>query len=334
MVILILFISPFGYSNTVTSMQELMKPELIRVQGDDMVIVEGATVSIYSLKNNKLIKKFGTLGEGPQEFKLLPGGFGLEVTIFPDFVFVNSIGKISYYTRQGEFIKEKKVNSLGRMTPFGDNFVGNSLVAGKSQGPEMGFNLFDQEGNKSKELCSLPMPVFKGKNATLLDMISKVIPQYQTAGDRVYVAGKKGLEINIYDKEGNAVGSLKHNVPLLKLSAGEKKELFNAYAIHPLYKLFWDAVKDAVVISDEFPAYKVMVVEQSRIYVQTFTRKNNTTQFLIFDLNGKFIKSVFLPLAFENIMTPFPFTIDGNNLYQLVEDVAADSWQLHITQIK
>lgn len=47
----------------------VLKPEMIRVLDDELFVVEGAAVWIYSLKDLKLKRKIGRQGEGPGELK-------------------------------------------------------------------------------------------------------------------------------------------------------------------------------------------------------------------------------------------------------------------------
>jgi uncharacterized protein YlbG (UPF0298 family) len=70
-------------------------------------VTQEATVFIYSLKDFKLVKKFGKAGEGPREFRILPQ-LPLNIDARTDQIIVNSFGKVSYFTKQGEFIKEVK----------------------------------------------------------------------------------------------------------------------------------------------------------------------------------------------------------------------------------
>jgi hypothetical protein len=66
--------------------------------------------------------------------------------------------------------------------------------------------------------------------------------------------------------------------------------------------------------------------------VQTFKKIDGKTGFLIFDLDGKYLKTTFLPLVFQDIITPYLFTIDGGKLYQLAEN-EDEEWELRISEI-
>ncbi|MGD2087363.1 MAG: hypothetical protein PVH61_14360 [Candidatus Aminicenantes bacterium] len=319
----------------IVPLPNIMNPDIIEINGHDMVLAEGASISIYSLKDFKLIKKFGEQGEGPQEFKVLPMVASLEVKILPEYIVINSIGKVSTFTREGQFIKEKKITDMARMIPFQEKFVGVQFTSGQNNGgPEMAFNIYDSQGKKIKSICTHKLPILKGKGTTtLLDLLSQVNPQYKTSRDRIFIAGKQIFEIDIYDQEGNFLKSIKREIKKQKLTGDDREKLLQAYKIHPLYKLFWERIKEAVKIPDYLPVFKTFLVSDEKVYVQTFNKSNDKTEFLIFDLEGKFIKSAFLPLVYENIVTPYLYTISRGKIYQLSEN-EDEEWELQISGIE
>jgi hypothetical protein len=332
LLILLLLLATFVVSAKIVPMPDIIKADIIKVDGHDLVIAEGAAISIYSLKDFKLIKKFGKEGEGPQEFKTFMG-FGLTVDIYPEHILVNSIDKISYFTRKGEFIKEKKIPAGTSVTSFQGKFVGSAIQFDQKTGPKMAFSLYDSKGEKLKEICSHPLPLLKGKGTvTLLDLLAGIFPRYQTSADRIFIGGKQQFEIDIYDSEGNFLKSIKRDCEKKELTGDDKKKFLEVYKIHPIYKNFWESLEKAINVPDYFPAYKTFLVSNQKIYVQTFKKKDGKTEFLIFDLNGKYLKTTFLPLVFQDIITPYLFTIDGGKLYQLAEN-EDEEWELRISEI-
>ena len=332
LLILLLLLATLVLAAKIVPMPDIIKADIIKVDGHDMVIAEGAAISIYSLKDFKLIKKFGKEGEGPQEFKTFMG-FGLTVDIYPESILVNSIDKISYFTRKGEFVKEKKVPAGTTITSFREKFVGSAMKFDQKSGPKMAFNLYNNKGEKIKEICSHPLPILKGKGTvTLLDLISQITPRYQTFADRIFIGGKQQLEIEIYDSEGNFLKSIKRDYEKQELTGDDKKKFLEVYKIHPIYKNFWESLEKVIKVPDYFPDYKTFLVLNQRIYVQTFKKKDGKTGFLVFDLDGKYLKTTFLPLVYQDIMTPYLFTIDGGKLYQLAEN-EDEEWELRITEI-
>ena len=68
----VLLAALLGAETKVIPMPDLMKPQLILLDKTQMYITEDTSIFIYSLKDFKLIKKFGKRGEGPQEFIVNP----------------------------------------------------------------------------------------------------------------------------------------------------------------------------------------------------------------------------------------------------------------------
>ena len=93
---------------------DLFRPELIRVDQNQIYITEGPQVYIYSLDSFKLKGKFGAKGEGPQEFNTGGMVFGwLWLSIQTDQIFVHSMGKISYYSNLYHIVGPLKMKHIG-----------------------------------------------------------------------------------------------------------------------------------------------------------------------------------------------------------------------------
>ncbi len=220
------------------------------------------------------------------------------------------------------------------MTPFQDKFVETHTQFDQKSGvPTLAFNIFNSEGEKIKEICSHKLPALQGKGIALLDLVSQINPQYQTSNDRIFIAGKQVFEIDIYNQEGNFLKTIKRDDKKQLLTADDKNKVLEAYKRTPLYKPFWEAIKKAIMVPDYFPALKTFLVTNQKVYVQTFKKKNGKTEFIIFDLNGKYLKNTFLPLIYEDIMTPYLYTIHGGKIYQLVEN-EDEAWELQISEIQ
>ena len=116
------------YGEKVAALEEIMNPQTITIDKDQVFITQGAEIFIYSLVDLNIQKALGRRGEGPGEFKLIRhiDGLRIELNIRPDFIFVYSMGKISYFTREGKFKKEFRVNpgSVRSLNPLGKHFVG------------------------------------------------------------------------------------------------------------------------------------------------------------------------------------------------------------------
>lgn len=51
------------------------------------------------------------------------------------------------------------------------------------------------------------------------------------------------------------------------------------------------------------------------------------TEFVLFTVDGKYIKTIFIPLIYKNFIEPYPYTIHNDHIYIFVENDAGD-WEL------
>jgi len=77
------------------------------------------------------------------------------------------------------------------------------------------------------------------------------------------------------------------------------------------------------------------LVADQKIYILTYKEKDEKFQFLVLDINGKHLKTVFLPLNKEkdDVFGFTPFCIKNGTLYQLIE-TEDEEWELHATAIQ
>lgn len=60
------------YPVVLTSFPDMVKPIELRIDSGYIYITDQYSVFVYDLKTFKLVKKLGSRGEGPQEFKSFP----------------------------------------------------------------------------------------------------------------------------------------------------------------------------------------------------------------------------------------------------------------------
>ena len=82
-----------------------------------------------------------------------------------------------------------------------------------------------------------------------------------------------------------------------------------------------------------FPPMRDFYVADKKIYVLPFAKENGENYFYIFDMNGKFVKKIPVPIKDHNILELYPYALEGSKLYQLVEN-EEEEWELHIASIE
>jgi hypothetical protein len=335
------------FSGVVFALQDIIIPEIVnpkalQIAGNNLFITDGTSVYIYSLDDFKLKKKFGQAGQGPGDF--MPYDFlvrdipSIGVTILQDKIFVSSLNKVSVFSKDGSFLKEKKFGKetmTVNIAPFGKNYIGKVLdyKREKKRGKEVviyyTFRIYDSELNKIKDICSHPFDRH----------ILKKEKEFCVNNDLVYISGKEGISIDVYNQNGDLNKTISKDYKRIKVNKLDKKKVVNWYEEDSFFKeeykgneRFWKEIREEINKTDFFPAFRSFVIANDRIYMETYKHQDNKTEFLIFNIKGEFIKTVYLPLEYQDMFKPYTYTISENKLYQIVEK--NEKHNLYITKIK
>ncbi|MGD2088267.1 MAG: hypothetical protein PVH61_18965 [Candidatus Aminicenantes bacterium] len=328
--ILVLFISVSIslWGKKLAQLPDISRPYQLWVDNQQFYVTEGASVFIYSLQDFSLKKKFGTAGEGPQEFKIPPGTPGVLLYPLTDSLVINSLGKISFYKKEGSFIKELK-NPAGSMVslycPLGSQFVGLGTIS-ENQSSSYTFNIYDGNLAKIKEFHRLPM-FQRGRME-----FPGTPPIFYVSNNKIIVGGGRDeLAIHIFDAKGSEVYSIKREYKRQKLTEDYKKGTFKFFSTNPATKQAFESMKHMITFPDYFPPIQYFFVDDQKIYIQTYKKKEVMDEFFIYDLKGKFLQRLFIPVEYLYGFMPYPIAIKNNTFYQLVEnlDGAEEIWELH-----
>ena len=131
----------------VIPMPGLVYPDELQVFGNRMYIGEFPFVYIYSIGDFKLLKKIGRKGEGPREFTQYCIPF-----VAKNRLIVSSQGKVTFFTTEGDYISEQKVNVPGgSFKPVGA-FYGVYAYATKDGVDYRAIDVYNAAFKKVKEL--------------------------------------------------------------------------------------------------------------------------------------------------------------------------------------
>lgn len=336
-VLAILIILPGSIlAEAVAQMPDVMKPTFMAIDDENIYIVDGATIWIYSMDGYKLKGKFGKKGEGPQEFMVSPGGQGGMVFPQKDSLVVNSQGKVSYWTKDGKFIREMKAppgmtQGAPMVQPVGKNYVGLSAhIDQKNAAFSAAVTLYDANMNKIKVLHTIPFM----KNSKMQFPIT--IPFIYVHSDKIVGTGgdKFSFNMSIYDDIGNLTTEITREYKPLKVHAGYKDEVYEMYKKNPDTKNYFDLVKQVIEFGHRFPPIQGFFLADNTIYIQTYKKENGKYEFFIYSIDGKFIKQVYLPVDYMWGILPYPMAVKNNTLFQLLENEDEEVWELHATKIE
>jgi hypothetical protein len=323
-VMLVMLVPGMVWGEMVAVLEGIMKPtDSMIVHESRLYLTEGSTVFLYSLSDYKLIKKFGRKGEGPQEFKSTP-------TILPrkDHLLLNSRGKLSYYTKDGEFIKERKVGSglTFQLLPVKDGFIGITFLVEKNM-VYRALSFYDNDLNKGKQLYRAEFGERGGKRELLGDTFN-----YKVITDRIFVVNSSEFTFDVLDHSGNKIKTITRDHKRRPFTKDEEKN------IHEILKLQlgaqYEVAKNFIIFpKDHWPAIISLISADEKLYVPTWNIKDNKIEFFIYDAEGNELGHKYIPFAFRNAFQPFPFTIDKGKIYQVIEN-EDEEWELHISKIE
>ncbi len=321
------------FAGKVVVLAELLKPETIIIDRNQILITQFPHVFVYSLKDFKLITKFGKAGEGPREFfNYVRIQFDSK---YPQYICVGSHMKMSYYTRDGIFVKEIRSKTGGTANvykPVGNNYAAYGFTQSK-EGQFLVINLFDTDLHKIKEVCRWPNPL---QDPSRVDITDNDLSggEFRIYDNKIFWLFRRPGTVKVFDKNGEHLHTVKHDYYRVKVTVEDRKRFDEFYLNDARYRAQYKAFRDMVKFPSYFPSARTKAVADGKMYVLTNNNREGKFEFVIFDMKGKFIKSVFLPFQNKNPREGYPFTINYNKLFQLIDNPETEEWGLHITEIK
>ena len=324
------FINWFVYSlngagEKIIPFPDVNRPERFTVDGNRVYFNEEFTISIYSLDDNRLIKKFGSQGEGPGEFKV-----SAVMYLIPDGLIIISYCKISYYTRDGEYIKEKRAPL--HFYP-GAKILTMDLFVSLKNYVELRKSLWILDSNFN--------PIIEVYNEKTEHKLGEVFGNYWifiVDGNRIFSVKEHEFQVGIYDAGGREVASISREYERIKFIAGYKEEYFKSIKAQ-LPQGNSDSYERIVkysIFPERLPAIRNLFVSDNKLYIGTFSNEKGMSEFFVYTTDGEFIERKLLLLTpmYDGYLFNYPFTIKEGKLYQLIENGTTGNWELHISELK
>jgi hypothetical protein len=327
---LVVVFGVLGFAEKAATLTELMKPGTIQVDSSRLYVTEGASIYIYSLKDYKLLKKFGREGQGPMEFAIHPR-MQLSLDVSTDELIVNSLGKLSYFSKDGTFKREIKATLTSSLfKPMGNQFIGLGQVFDKQKMYNT-VNFYDSNLKKIKEIYRADSGL-KGPGKGIV-AIQKVF-WFQYYDNKIFLPGEGDASIDAFDKNMKKLFTIRVESKKRKVTEEFKKEVIDYIKTSPQTKDIYEILLKPVRFPGYFPIIQFFFGADNILYVMTWIRENEKNQFHTFDMKGKFLKKLWIPLVYQNYLQPFPLAVKNGKLYQVIENMDEEIWELHISEIK
>ena len=312
----------------------LTNPFSMDVDGDRIYIVDGPLTCIYSLTDLHKISQFGKKGEGPGEFMLQPTlNMGcIELELYPDFLTATSIGKLSFFSKDGVFQKEvRTLSPWGSMKPLPKGFVGR----GRASRAGIRYNtlkIYESGLDDGREFVHQRGFISPG---TELNPYHFAGPFFYIVNGRIYVEYEKD-EVRVYDQTGRLIKTIDINRGYQKsaVSARDRDDFRTYLKTEPAWKDHYQDFKSWIKFPDFKPGIKYFYLSEGIICIIRWTGKGDERDLSLYDLQGKLLKNTQAPLIMKDTMMPYPHSFHQGSFYQLIEDPEEEgTWVLYQTSL-
>jgi len=309
-------------------LKELLNPDSMTIDGSNIYITQEAEVFIYDAKTFEFKKKFGKKGPGPEEIPPFPFPLSgvplMKISPLQDKLFISAMGKILYFTKQGEFISEskfpiQKIQSYLNFFPLGSDMVCQITVREKEEF-FITAGIVDQTFQQKKELKRKKVDLHGGK----MDLFSGSIT-FEPYKGRIYVAGDD-FSIDVFDQNGKLLNQIKHKHEPIKFNDDMKKQFDET--LKSMFKSFYDQFKLRIYYPDYLPIIFNLQFSDPYLYVFTWNIQGDNRELFVFNLDGTLVKQTNIPLKMVKFLLPYPFDIKDKTLFQLVDNEDTEEWEL------
>jgi hypothetical protein len=308
----------------VLTLEEVAHPFQFYVDTDRIYVTEGVKIYIYSLKDYRLIKTFGKEGEGPGEILLRRRGGNDQVllTVLKDFLVVNTVSKLIYFSKEGEFIKEKKTTKAGRwLAPFENMFLGKKFIR-KKDGLYHAVVLYDADLEPVKEIYKHKHG-WQGPNVAF-NPLTVDQADFETGGGKIFVVDGAYTTIRAYGKSGKELYAISNTGELAPFTDEHKNDMIAGYQRNSFWKRMYETRKHLFKFPKTFPPIRGVFLDAAakKLYLKTHKVEKEKRKWFVYDFNGIFLKKLALPFG--------RYRFADNTAYRLLENEDEETWEVHI----
>ncbi|MCP4150413.1 MAG: hypothetical protein GY757_21880 [bacterium] len=250
-----------------------------------------------------------------------------------DQMVVNSNIKLTYFTLDGEYIREQKAPPGIIFNPKENGYLGTGIAPGaKGDGYFICFRLFDNDYKLQTTLYETEVSVGRISKFIVPMNALHYNPIYK---DKLFIVnGKKGFCIDVFDLAGKKLYTIEKEVEKLKVPASYKKMAMDWFKKHPNFRNIFSHIKDRIAIKEYFPPIHDISLFDDKIFVITNKEEKGLTECIVTDLKGKELKRLRVSLQEAEPYTYYPllYTIHDGKYFALLEN-EDEEWELHVKKI-
>jgi hypothetical protein len=313
------------------ALPDFVNPDMFLIHEGRLYISEDAVVFIYTLNDCKLEKKFGREGEGPREFFINWNRANdmIMININNNQLVVNSWGKLSYFTKKGKFLRERRIPAnVGQWFGcLGDGFVGRKYLRESDGLQHHGIVLYDSDFNKIrfiyKHVHGVQWRLKKPFNPLTVDQAYFLI-----ADNKIFVIDGNRTAVYVFNHEGKKLFTVTNLDKPVPFDEEDKKAKIESYKYNKTWKRVYETRKSLFRWPGYWPPLRTFFPDPAdkKIYLQTYEAKEDKLKYIVYDFKGRYIKKCLLPYQGRMLF-------NGGKFYQLLENEETETWELHVNDI-
>jgi hypothetical protein len=330
-----LALSNYSRGEKVAELQEPFSSVFLAIDKNQFYVADrrDCTIHIYSLKDYSHIGQIGRKGQGPAEFEFI--GY---IRIYPEYIFVYSGLKVSYFSKNGKYLKTAtpSLPTTSGYIPLGLNYVGEKYI---DRDPRERFFqkkivLLDSKFKEKKEVYLAELhkvELYNYKDGKKDILMVKDCFKYDVYNDMVYIGdANKGLFFIVVDMLGNRLHEISLSDKKLKISSNDKKKILDELREEVGEDKFnnWKKTFN-YVFPEYYPAYFDFIVADTRLYVFSYPAPDSPLRVMTLDLHGNVIKTTILHSIPRSSYVQQYYCIYENKLYFLYYNDETYKWELH-----
>ena len=312
----------------VAKLPQVLNPFFVTIADGRLYIVENSsTAHIYMMgaKGITFVKTFGREGQGPGEFD-----FMYLIRVFKDHLDIPGSNKLARFSLDGEYINEVKFPVSvfkGGIYRLGENYVTRDY-----QFDDKGSTTTIRLNDKDFKLIKV---IGARKDSMGLEKINLVADNYspRVVGDQIFVidAGRESI-VTVFDRNG--VRQKEVRLPLLpvKMTAALKDAIIKPLKEDSELKSRWMEFEKRLYFPDQTPGLDYFDVVDGKFVARTYKYRDNSAEFVIFDLQGRELRRLNLPFT-GRLSNGILFCFYQGRYFYLRENIEEEAWELHSEKV-
>ena len=285
-----------GQKERVFALPELEAPRQVVVDKGKAYISDKRDIVVYDLATGALVTRIGKIGQGPGEFRFMPG----RMAVYPERLVVADYPKLQFFSFEGLYqgqVDQPRLLSPYPFLPVGVNFVGFpmesqddgslSVPAGRIYGPDLK-PLRAFYGDLPAGPPPPPPPGSSMPTAKSDALLIRDYGEISVDDNKIYVAdSRKGFAISVFDENGALLREIKHPFERVKVPPSFIEGIVKEWKASKYWETIY-AHKNPVV-PEYFPDIVSIKIDGGRIYTSHRSRKMACTRSSSWIFEGKIL---------------------------------------------